>query len=803
MTLEDLFNEKKEEYYYQYSLANNKRKKLSQIIGELEDIYSKTVSPFTAKQEREKLLPKIKNEFKERLSSKTGTSPEEDSKGNLVDEDTKTAEMEKWTNDYLSRIFGGVIKIDNQKISIDNIFKQVVADSVNVKASTRRGSIELQERKQEALLEFSMVKEYLDENPIINKNIDAIIDIVDDKIAGRLDISDETLTEIEVRDTVNMLHGYSDFASRSSRNKIYSYWKKIAGKHQPLCDTLDKLIEVLPDNQETQSLKSAVMLFKKKGKYVQLMKPINVSKKVKSPVKATMDIIDAYVQNELGVVVNEDDGEASRNIQSANIREETSVATEGKHKGSSQTLTDIIPRQMDILGALYLERYLDGVFLDFSPSVISQITSTTKSAIKDHFGWSSEEQMSKLDKHLRRIQRIEEAKGQNYLPMYILNSNINSGFEYIETEMLDGYSLIFPKKTVNLSQVNDTIETLFDALLDVLVDQRLMISNQTSAKRGQKYSKQVSTDSYYSAVYSASKQKAKDMKEQKTQVKAVLDAIEDYFYRPLFNPKMTLDINFDFKNDIKFKQLRLVSDSDVGLAYKELFKAVARGKGEVLSLAELKRVKNFLEVVNKPNMVLIDVADKMEKLLPVIEELFFDSKKVVETFKDEMASYLGHLYSILPEHRKKQTRAVIFGRKILDSKYEIKDESEITVIMTLQDFFNDPTVSSIMSNSSKQVIKDIKELIGEFKKSEIEDKILSIHDSVRILKQLPVYYGKGSLSSMNDLGEIIDTAKKTFDVDIIGTEIVKMVEEIDAFSNIAKSIGVSEEVVYFVKANFR
>tara|TARA_R110000822_G_scaffold725_5_gene3298 strand:- start:854 stop:3232 length:2379 start_codon:yes stop_codon:yes gene_type:complete len=792
MTLEDLFNEKKEEYYYQYSLANNKRKKLSQIIGELEDIYSKTVSPFTAKQEREKLLPKIKNEFKERLSSKTGTSPEEDSKGNLVDEDTKTAEMEKWTNDYLSRIFGGVIKIDNQKISIDNIFKQVVADSVNVKASTRRGSIELQERKQEALLEFSMVKEYLDENPIINKNIDAIIDIVDDKIAGRLDISDETLTEIEVRDTVNMLHGYSDFASRSSRNKIYSYWKKIAGKHQPLCDTLDKLIEVLPDNQETQSLKSAVMLFKKKGKYVQLMKPINVSKKVKSPVKATMDIIDAYVQNELGVVVDEDEDDDSRpHIQSTKDSKET----------SGQTLTDIIPRQMDILGALYLERYLDGVFLDFSPSVISQITSTTKSAIKEHFGWSSEEQMSKLDKHLRRIQRIEEAKGQNYLPMYILNSNINSGFEYIETEMLDDE--IVSSQTVNLSQVNDTIETLFDALLDVLVDQRLMISGQTSAKRGQKYSKQVSTDSYYSAVYSASKQKAKDMKEQKTQVKAVLDAIEDYFYRPLFNPKMTLDINFDFKNDIKFKQLRLVSDSDVGLAYKELFKAVARGKGEILSLAELKRVKNFLEVVNKPNMVLIDVADKMEKLLPVIEELFFDSKKVVETFKDEMASYLGHLYSILPEHRKKQTRAVIFGRKILDSKYEIKDESEITVIMTLQDFFNDPTVSSIMSNSSKQVIKDIKELIGEFKKSEIEDKILSIHDSVRILKQLPVYYGKGSLSSMNDLGEIIDTAKKTFDVDIIGTEIVKMVEEIDAFSNIAKSVGVSEEVVYFVKANFR
>ena len=86
---------------------------------------------------------------------------------------------------------------------------------------------------------------------------------------------------------------------------------------------------------------------------------------------------------------------------------------------------------------------------------------------------------------------------------------------------------------------------------------------------------------------------------------------------------------------------------------------------------------------------------------------------------------------------------------------------------------------------------------------EIENKILKVHDSIRILKGLPIYYGRGSLSSMDDIGETIDTAKRIFDVDIIGTEIVKMVEEVDSFSSISKSVGVSEEVVYFVKANFR
>jgi len=127
---------------------------------------------------------------------------------------------------------------------------------------------------------------------------------------------------------------------------------------------------------------------------------------------------------------------------------------------------------------------------------------------------------------------------------------------------------------------------------------------------------------------------------------------------------------------------------------------------------------------------------------------------------------------------------------------------EVSAIMVIQDIFTDPNILRLLSKHSSK-LRAIEQEISSIKKMDIENKILQVHDSLRILKGLPIYYGRGSLSSMDDLSEVIDVAKNIFDIDIVSTEIIKMVEEIDAFSNISKSVGVSEEVVYFVKANFR
>ena len=103
--------------------------------------------------------------------------------------------------------------------------------------------------------------------------------------------------------------------------------------------------------------------------------------------------------------------------------------------------------------------------------------------------------------------------------------------------------------------------------------------------------------------------------------------------------------------------------------------------------------------------------------------------------------------------------------------------------------------------------KKVESLVGKFnqisKANPIKNKILQAHDSFRILKGLPIYYGKGQTDSVEDLSKMIDVVYDKMGIHIVGNEIVKMVEEIDSFTSIATNVGVTEEVVYFVKANFR
>ena len=108
-----------------------------------------------------------------------------------------------------------------------------------------------------------------------------------------------------------------------------------------------------------------------------------------------------------------------------------------------------------------------------------------------------------------------------------------------------------------------------------------------------------------------------------------------------------------------------------------------------------------------------------------------------------------------------------------------------------------------MTKRGSTTVKQILSLLNQLRKSEIENKILETHDSLRILKGMPTYFGLGSLSSFDNVSEILKTSKKNFNVDLTNTDVVKIVEEVNSFSNIAKSVGVSEEIVYYVKANFR
>ena len=80
--------------------------------------------------------------------------------------------------------------------------------------------------------------------------------------------------------------------------------------------------------------------------------------------------------------------------------------------------------------------------------------------------------------------------------------------------------------------------------------------------------------------------------------------------------------------------------------------------------------------------------------------------------------------------------------------------------------------------------------------------LLKAHDIVREIKGLKPVYAFRPLT-INHSEEVINKMYSEFSVDLSHSEVDKIVTEVNSFSNIAKSLGVSEEIVYQVKAQFR
>ena len=88
-------------------------------------------------------------------------------------------------------------------------------------------------------------------------------------------------------------------------------------------------------------------------------------------------------------------------------------------------------------------------------------------------------------------------------------------------------------------------------------------------------------------------------------------------------------------------------------------------------------------------------------------------------------------------------------------------------------------------------------------KSDLEYKILEAHDSIRKMMNKPIYYGLGNIDSFNDVIKTIDVAKEDYDINLTALDVENINSEFGAYKDIGRKHGVSAEVVYFIKANFR
>tara|TARA_R110001592_G_scaffold224032_2_gene479600 strand:+ start:37227 stop:39818 length:2592 start_codon:yes stop_codon:yes gene_type:complete len=103
----------------------------------------------------------------------------------------------------------------------------------------------------------------------------------------------------------------------------------------------------------------------------------------------------------------------------------------------------------------------------------------------------------------------------------------------------------------------------------------------------------------------------------------------------------------------------------------------------------------------------------------------------------------------------------------------------------------------------KDVLQFIEQINRLNKKSKVEIRLMDAHDAIRKMKGLPIYYGRYYLNDPDSLDEIVTKMETKHSVDLAASEVYDIVKTVDSMKNIAISHGLTEELVYELKANFR
>ena len=88
-------------------------------------------------------------------------------------------------------------------------------------------------------------------------------------------------------------------------------------------------------------------------------------------------------------------------------------------------------------------------------------------------------------------------------------------------------------------------------------------------------------------------------------------------------------------------------------------------------------------------------------------------------------------------------------------------------------------------------------------KIDLEAEVLEAHDNIRKMMNKPVYYNTSKVDNFDHVNYAIEVAKEDYKVDLNAAEIESIVSEFNSMEEIASKHGITQETVYFLKANFR
>ena len=104
-----------------------------------------------------------------------------------------------------------------------------------------------------------------------------------------------------------------------------------------------------------------------------------------------------------------------------------------------------------------------------------------------------------------------------------------------------------------------------------------------------------------------------------------------------------------------------------------------------------------------------------------------------------------------------------------------------------------------------QEIKRLEETFEDFvvKMDEVNFALLLAHDTIRKMQGREIIKSRLSLNKIEDMDTIINKIHVNHNMDLTATEVDKIVKAVASYESLARNYGVTEEVVYTIKAMFR
>jgi len=658
-------------------------------------------------------------------------------------------------------------------------------------------------------------------------------------------ISNSNRYEIKTSE-VDLLVGSLSLKSFDRRNKIYEYWRQ---KHKSFDEfiyiqnrALKGLLKVLADAEGTM--------------IVDLIKEIEANKLTEADnyiVKVPKQKVDKDNLNYTAAILLEDflsidsndvefvfdDDERDKDPEEGAITargqgaEETRTETE---RAEIMPTTEKVKSILDGIDNIKTTKETDPLFyyawsqgafnrVPLFKKDISKIHRRIKAANKRLTVELDESELEELDKYIENLSReaFSETDTNYYLP---LTDKVMSEFKIPREE-----------------QIEKKLKTYFE-LVTQLYDfggksRSELATDISTGKVGEKTVRRTNYQSFVARregegiadIFDRNRQQSSDESVDALieQLKELIDVLYASMVRPLQSEYMPFDeTEFAF---ISNKQLKVITENaeSTGDALSTLTHRMNDMGTAILPKKALKQIANLLTQLGnvKVGENLQGIKTSMEQLAKQLDRIY-DFRHTNDINEEFGAS----LYEIRAKNNLDvdlEFNGVNVNK--LYKKYQEKREMQIyplaALIKTIKKqeslFRTDTHLSGRKQDKGLsrgaateegetkgddligRVIQAYDNLIRKklLVKSDLEYKILEAHDSIRKMMNKPIYYGLGNIDSFNDVIKTIDVAKEDYDINLTALDVENINSEFGAYKDIGRKHGVSAEVVYFIKANFR